>query len=309
MISFRFHLISLVAVFLALGLGVLIGTTVINRGIVTQLENQTEDLSGQLEGIREEVQDLQAVRDLWASLGEEARDPLLSGRLAGARVLVIAQDGTDDGSIDGLLAALRSGASTPDDVVGPIFLTGRLALRSEGDRADLAEIIGSTGSEDPDALRSQTAALLARRLAFGTADDQVLEELLAGGFMVDEGRHLEEADLRELGGPGQVVVAVAGGPAGSSLNPDAFLVPLVEELARDQAAVAAGEPVDGGEEEPPFVSLIRADGDLASQIATQDNIDQTPGQFGIVVAIEDLLDGVAGHYGVKEGATRAFPEL
>jgi hypothetical protein len=308
-ISFRFHLISLVAVFLALGLGVLTGTTVINRGIVTQLENQTEDLSGQLGGIREEVAELQALRDLWSAFGEEVREPLLAGRLAGTRVLVVAQDGTDDGSIDGLLAALRSAATTPDDVVGPIFLTGRLALESEGERADLAEILGATGSEDADVLRAQAAGLLADRLAFASPGDDVLEELLAAGFLIDEGRHLEEADLRELGGPGQVVVTVAGGPAGSSLNPEAFLVPLVEELARDRAAVAAGEPVDGQEEEPPFVSLIRADGDLASRVATQDNVDQMPGQIGIVVAIEDLLTGVAGHYGVKDGATRPFPEL
>lgn len=309
MISFRFHLISLVAVFLALGMGVLTGTTVINRGIVTQLENRTEDLSGQLDGIREEVRDLQALLDLWAAFGEEAREPLLTGRLSGSRVLVIAQDGTDDGSIDGLLAALRSAATTPDDVVGPIFLTGRMALRSDGDRADLAEILGAEASEDPDALRSQTASLLADRLALGTGGNQILEELLGAGFLIDEGRHLEETDLGALGGPGQVVVAMAGGPAGSAMNPEGFLVPLVEELARAEATVAAGEPVDGEEEEPAFVSLIRSDGDLASRIATQDNLDQMPGQIGMVVAIEELVDGVAGHYGVKDGATRAFPEL
>ena len=309
MISFRFHLISLVAVFLALGMGVLTGTTVINRGIVTQLENRTEDLSGQLDGIREEVRDLQALLDLWAAFGEEAREPLLTGRLSGSRVLVIAQDGTDDGSIDGLLAALRSAATTPDDVLGPIFLTGRMALRSDGDRADLAEILGAEASEDPDALRSQTASLLADRLALGTGGNQILEELLGAGFLIDEGRHLEETDLGALGGPGQVVVAMAGGPAGSAMNPEGFLFPLVEELARAEATVAAGEPVDGEEEEPAFVSLIRSDGDLASRIATQDNLDQMPGQIGMVVAIEELVDGVAGHYGVKDGATRAFPEL
>ncbi len=309
MISFRFHLISLVAVFLALGLGVLTGTTVINRGIVTQLENQTEDLSGQLDGIREEVRDLQALRDLWADFGEEAREPLLAGRLAGSRVLVIAQDGTDDASIDGLLAALRSAATTPEDVIGPIFLTGRMALRSEGERADLAEILGMVGSDDPDSLRAQAASLLADRLAFGAGGNQILEELLSAGFLIDEGRRLEDVDLRALGGPGQVVVAVAGGPAGSAMNPEGFLVPLVGQLARAEATVAAGEPVDGEEEEPEFVSLIRTDGDLASRIATQDNLDQMPGQIGMVVAIEDLVDGVAGHYGVKDGATRPFPEL
>ena len=309
MISFRFHLISLVAVFLALGLGVLTGTTVINRGIVTQLENQTEDLSGQLQGVRQEVAELQTLREQWAVFGEEAMEPLLAGRLAGTRVLVVAQDGTDDGSIDGLLAALRSAATSPEDVLGPIFLSGRMALRSEAERAELAGILGLPATEDAELLRAQAAALLADRLALGAIGDEVLEDLLAEGFLVDEGRHLEDADLRELGGADQVVVAVAGGPAGSSLNPEAFLVPLVEELARDQAAVAAGEPVNGEEEEPPFVSVIRADGDLASSVATQDNLDQMPGQIGMVVAIEDLLAGVAGHYGVKDGATRPFPEL
>jgi hypothetical protein len=308
-ISFRFHLISLVAVFLALGLGVLTGTTVINRSIVTQLENTTENLSGQLDGVREEVADLQALRDLWAAFGQEAMGPLLEGRLAGTRVLVVAQDGTDDESIDGLLAALRSAATSADDVIGPIFVTGRLALRSDGEREELAQILGASPTEDPDALRIQAADVLADRLAFGATGDEVLEELLGGGFLIDEGRRLEDTDLRELGGPGQVVVTVAGGPAGSSLNPEAFMVPLVEELVEDQASVAAGEPVDGEEAEPPFVSVIRADGDLASQVATQDNLDQMPGQFGMVVAIEDLLTGVAGHYGVKDGATRPFPEL
>ncbi len=309
MISFRFHLVSLVGVFLALGLGVLTGTTVLNRGIVAQLENQTDRLAADSAGLREDVEELVALRDLWAAFGEEAREPLLAGRLGGSRVVVIAQDGTDDESIDGVLAALRAAAATPDDVVGPITVTGRLSLRSESDRAELARIVGGDGSEDADLLRARAAGLLADRLSFGLTGGQVLEELLGAGFLIDEGRHLEEADLRAIGGPGQVVLALAGGPATSALPPERFLIPLVENLAGDDALVAAGEPVDGEEEEPPFVSILRSDGDLASRIATQDNLDQMPGQIGMVVAIEDLLGGVAGHYGVKDGATRPFPEL
>jgi hypothetical protein len=126
---------------------------------------------------------------------------------------------------------------------------------------------------------------------------------------VDEGEGLDEVDLRSVGGPGQVVVALAGGPAASSLRPERFLVPLVSGLARDEAMVAAGEPVDGEEQEPPFVSVLRSDGDLLSRISTQDNVDQMPGQIGLVLAIEDLLGGTTGHYGVKDGATRPVPEL
>lgn len=309
MVSFRFHLVSLVAVFLALGLGVLTGTTVLNRGIVAQLERQTEGLSGQLEGFREEVADLQALRELWVAFGQEVMEPLLAGRLDGSQVLVIAQDGTDDGSIDGLLAALRAATTSPDAVLGPVFVTGRLALESESDRVELARIVGADASEEPEVLRAQAAGLLADRLAFGPAGNQVLEEMLEAGFLVDEGQRLEEANIRTLGGPAQVVVALAGGPATSALSPDRFLVPLVEGLVFDDAPVAAGEPVDGEEEEPPFVQVLQSDGEVWARVATQDNVDQMPGQIGLVVAVEDLLDGVAGHYGVKDGATRPFPEL
>ena len=38
MINFRFHLVSLIAVFLALGLGILVGSTVVDQGIVNRLD-------------------------------------------------------------------------------------------------------------------------------------------------------------------------------------------------------------------------------------------------------------------------------
>ena len=42
MIPWRYHLVSIMAIFLALGLGVLVGTTVINPGLVKNLSSQTE---------------------------------------------------------------------------------------------------------------------------------------------------------------------------------------------------------------------------------------------------------------------------
>jgi len=38
MINFRFHLVSLIAVFLALGLGILVGSTVVDQVIVDRLD-------------------------------------------------------------------------------------------------------------------------------------------------------------------------------------------------------------------------------------------------------------------------------
>lgn len=309
MISFRFHLVSLVGVFLALGLGVLTGTTVINRGIVTQLERQTNQLTEEADRLRADVDRLEVEVEGWGAYGEETMDLVLTGRLDGRDLIVITQDGTDDASIDGVLRALRMAVGEEEQaVVGPFSVTPRMALASDSDRAELAAILGDDPSTEPEILQAEAADQLARRLVFAAAGDGTLEELLAARFLIDEGAQLESG-LRDVGGAGEAVVVLAGGPASSSLRPESFLVPLVADLARDGASVAAGEPVDGQEEEPPFVSVLRSDGDVSTQIATQDNVDQLPGQVGIVLALEDLFQGIPGHYGVKDGADGAIPEV
>lgn len=310
MVSFRFHLVSLVGVFLALGLGVLIGTTVINRGIVTQLEDRTDDLSAELSDLRGEVSDVRAQAETWAAYGEETMDLVLTGRLDGRDLVVVTQDGTDDASIDGVLGALRLAMGDEEQgIVGPFSVTARMALGSEADRTELAAILGSDPAAETETLQAEAANQLAQRLAFGAEGDDTLEELLAARFLVDEGPEISEAALSTVGGTGQAVVVLAGGPADSSLRPESFLVPLVADLAADGSTVVAGEPVNGQEEEPPFVTALRTDGEVSTRIATQDNVDQLPGQVGLVLALEDLLRGIPGHYGVKDGADGPIPEV
>jgi hypothetical protein len=309
-VSFRFHLVSLVGVFLALGLGVLTGTTVINRGIVTQLEDRTDDLSAELSDLRGEVSDVRAQAETWNAYGEATMDFVLSGRLDGQDLVVITQDGTDDASIDGVLRALRMAIGEEEQgIVGPFSVTSRMALESESDRTELAAVLGADPAADAETLQTEAASQLAQRLAFGAAGDDTLEELLAARFLVDEGPEISEADLGTVGGSDQAVVVLAGGPADSTLRPESFLVPLVSDLAGDGSSVAAGEPANGPEEEPPFVTVLRTDGEVSTRIATQDNVDQLPGQVGLVLALEDLLRGIPGHYGVKDGADGPIPEV
>ena len=45
MINFRFHLVSLIAVFLALGLGILVGSTVVDQVIVDRLDREIRSVS------------------------------------------------------------------------------------------------------------------------------------------------------------------------------------------------------------------------------------------------------------------------
>lgn len=306
MISFRFHLISLVAVFLALGVGVLTGTTVINRGVVSRLESQTDALSGDLDTLRQQLGELQGEAEVWNEFGEQAMAPILAGRLTQQQVVLVTQDGTSEESITGVRRALEAAGS---QVVALLTVGPKMALSTDADREGLAAILGADPSTEPDALATDAAQLVAQRLAEGPTGTDTLELLLDADYLVVQGPRLTEEGLRALGGPGQVAVALAGGPAPSVLEPAEFLVPLVTDLATAGMPVVAAEPVEGGDQEPPFVTELRGESGISSLISTQDNVDQLPGQLGLALALEDLLQGHSGHYGVKDGATRALPEL
>ena len=57
MINFRYHLVSIVAVFLALGIGIIMGTAVIDRAVVDRLERQQDDLDKRIDDVRSENSD------------------------------------------------------------------------------------------------------------------------------------------------------------------------------------------------------------------------------------------------------------
>jgi len=299
MISFRFHLVSLVAVFLALGLGVLTGTTVLNRGIVSQLENTTDRLAVQSSQLRAQVERLEAQLEGWNDFGGEVRDFLVAGRLAGTEAVLVTQEGTDPEGVEAARAALEL-AGSPVRLELTVDL--RMALEEEGDRDTLARLIGSEATDDPPALRGRAAELIADQLAFGSTSGNSIDLLADEGFLSAD-RLDAEPGSRDAD---QVILVVGGGNGETPLPPEAFLVPLVERLVLDGQSVAAAESTTV---EVFFVPVLR-EGPVSDRIVTQDNVEQVPGGISLVLAIEDLLElGEPGHYGVKSGARRLVPPL
>jgi hypothetical protein len=291
MVSFRFHLVSLVAVFLALGMGVLAGTTVINRTLVRRLEQDTARFDRRADRLAAQVDALRSFRD--AVTGHVVDD-----RLVGTEVVLVTQEGTDEGAIAASRRALEGAGA---DILGLLTVGGRMALPDQTSRTELASIIGASATEDPDALAAEAAREVASELAFGPVDD-TLPELIRDEFVLIGGRELGESVLRTLDGD-EAVVMVAGGPDRPPVDPSRFLVPLAEALVEEGVRMAAAEPLRTGY---PFVTLLREDGAVADRIATQDNVDQVAGEIGLVLAVEDVLSGTGGHYGVK-GVDQLIP--
>ena len=90
MVDFRYHALSLVAVFLALGIGIVLGVTVGDSLVSDADRNLRESLREDVTEAREEVRDEQALGSRREDVIEEAAPVVARGRLARRRVALVA---------------------------------------------------------------------------------------------------------------------------------------------------------------------------------------------------------------------------
>src|SRR5690606_29453864 len=105
------HIVSLTAVFLAIGIGLTLGSTFLDRATVENLNGQLENLETRL-GERDErigvlEDDLTEAEALQSALDEQGAG-LLAGRLDDVPVVVIASAGVDQDDVDGAVESLQT---------------------------------------------------------------------------------------------------------------------------------------------------------------------------------------------------------
>nr|HNN39987.1 copper transporter [Microthrixaceae bacterium] len=167
MINFRFHLISLVAVFLALGVGVAMGASFVDRATVDSLRSRVDDLD---EGYRRRGAELDATREQLARSDAQAAalagpgSEALAGRLDGAPVVLLATAEVSRTVIDDVRTSL--GASGADRA-GTVRLQPPLTSPSAADLTAARARLGLRG--DRNAVRSRIATDLGISLALLSA--------------------------------------------------------------------------------------------------------------------------------------------
>lgn len=343
MVNFRFHIVSLTAVLLALGLGLLLGTTFLDDATVELLRSQLGDLERDVDNARQRNAELEErlgeLEQEAAILHEQIGERLFADQLAGAPVLVVATRGIDEATIDGVVAAL---GQSDADLIGVWWLAEKLQLEDEGQVADLAEALGMS-TDDAERLRNSLAVRIADVL-YGAADavdaevrvgtagaggpgqagaapgqaapaePEALARLREGGFVEYELMEDDSGDVIRLPASGLRIVVVSG--PGAAVAPDAVLEPVLSELTSDgPMPVVATQPSsdpeaeeDGDEAPASLVEMIRDDEDLAERVSTVDALDRVSGTVAMVLATVDARPGepLIGHYGPSD-ATRLLP--
>src|SRR6476660_5150417 len=162
MINFRFHLVSLVAVFLALTVGIVVGATVVNRAIVDGLNNRIDTVENNANAQRAQNRVISTTAKQLESYLQTAAPYVVEGRLTSVPVVVVAEHGVDRGSVRAMVTLLQdAGAQTP----AIVWLQSKWLLDKPADRDKLATIVG--GDAGSTGLRTRALDALARRL--GTA--------------------------------------------------------------------------------------------------------------------------------------------
>jgi len=95
MINLRYHIVSLVAVFLALAIGVIAGTTVINDQVVKGLERSDKTLRDSLKTQQNANSTLKSELNLWETWGGSVAKQIEKDELKGKTVVLLLSNGVD----------------------------------------------------------------------------------------------------------------------------------------------------------------------------------------------------------------------
>jgi hypothetical protein len=297
-------------VFLALAVGIVVGTTALNGPVLEGLRERNAGLISEKRGLESDVRALEAEVDTADALVRELGRDLVGGELDGARVLLVVEPGVEGRVLDQLAAVV-------DEAGGSV--TGRLQLQPallEPASSQLVEDLAAqvlpagvqlpAGSALARAGSLLGAALLDRPGTVGVDADSAQQVVSAFG----------EAGLVELQGvegappqAGLAVLVAAAAPAEQDPARRAALdglVSLAAELrARAEGLVLAGSAeanVEGG-----LVRAVRNDAGVDSLVSTVDNADRAVGQVAVVLALVEQAAGGSGRYGGGQGATGPVP--
>lgn len=306
MVNFRFHLVSLTAVFLALAIGIGIGATVVDQGQVDVIKGQLDSVRNRTDETNAENERLQAVVEDTSGFEEQVGNQLIAGRLEGIPVLVVATKGVDRGPVDGLRQSLLAAGAAYQ---GALWFTPKVTLSEDEDINALGALL-EIESRRAEVVRRALINRLATALT--AAPDPLLVALRDAGFVEFERGTDAAPELAAVPSPGTRVVVASDSKAAAG-NPD-WAIPLALALSAEAnattLAVEAGR-FDGtppAETPAPFVQGVRADDEQRGRLATVDNVGRWRGRMAAVLALAGLVDGRTGHYGEGPGADRQVPE-
>ncbi len=315
MINFRYHVVSILAVFLALAIGTVMGASFVGRGVIDRLNERITSVRKNADGIKAEDAKLQGQVDKLSSYRDETASFTVARSLTGLRVNLVAERGVDSAVVDKQATVLRQGAAT---VPGVIWLEDIWKLESADAATNLRTATGLT-TKDRAALRAAAAQLLGKRLGAAPAalvlpdpstpapTDDLLTKLVTAKFIslagvvgsptpVAADFVASASRVLELGGPGHAVPADVIPTVAAGVWSGGTPAVVGQAFTESDATPDRAAWIDG----------IAKEAAIRNHVSTVDDVESVEGRVGATLALAELSLGTVGNYGVDR--ERAVPE-
>ena len=298
MVSFRYHLVSVGAVLLALAAGVLLGAGPLSTKVSSAL---TPEPTTHPAASGPSVAALKAALAADDAYVTATAKTLVAGQLRHTRVVLVQAPGTPPAlvaSVSSTLAA--SGAVVTGSVIlTPSWTDPSHATVLDGITTQLAppSTAAATGNGAGQAAAALSAALLTRHsYLLGRPSDTataLLAGLVQGGFITRTGSPDQAASLAVFLAP---------------VNPadPAALLPLMSALRVAGDGVVVVAPT-GSAQPGAVVAAVRTDPSTRVLVSTVDSGDQLAGRVALVLALVQQKAGGHGQYGFGPGADAPLP--
>jgi hypothetical protein len=280
--SARYHATSLIAVFLALAIGILIGAEFGGDALTSTRRNLEASLVNNLQDARSESDELSGQLGRSNEFADRVYPVLTRGRLEGKRIAIVALGGLPSEDTNAV-----------EDALGPTGakLVGVGVVRQPVDLNGLAGDLGKTRFADVETNPDTLTAL-------GTG---VGRQLVLGGTLPEVVRgHLFSRASGSFGALDGVIV-VRNQP--QDMGPVQRTTAGTLESALLSGMTATRTPAVGVETstvDPSSISFFQA-----NDLSSVDDVEATAGQVALVFT----MLGAEGSFGVKGNADRLLPDL
>jgi hypothetical protein len=306
-INFKYHVVSLTAVFLALAIGLIVGTAALNGPLSDELKHQVTQLSAQNQQYRSQVNSLKTEVNQKEQFVTQIAPLVLPGKLAARRVLILStqQSDADVKSVESDLQL--AGAS----VTGHVTIEDTFVKPdNNGPLLDLAATTLNTNAiaglpTNSDGVETSTALLAAALMDHTPAvprqsQQEILAAYKSAGYI--------DYDAVPTA-PAEAVIVLAGLPYTDQDATKENQNTLTMVTGFDKAGpIVLGASSTAGSGN--VVSAVRGDASLSKTVSTVDDDNTLQGVLAVTLALnEQVVYGKTGHYGLASSATASLPKL
>jgi len=309
-ISFRYHIVSIVSVLLALAVGVALGGGPLNREVDNTLVEQVQADRSRKAELRSQLAALSATNDFNDEFAETIAPGLVGGILEDRAVSFLVLPGAQQTEVSALGEMVEVAGGT----VGGTVRIGDTLLDVENrqlvDELGTQLLDGANGVSVPaDASGyERVGALLARAIGTdepgGAPVDGTADSILAG--LSTAGLLSTGEDLKRRG---DLVVVVAGSGQGDQQEvqgASSIVTTVANAVDAGTGGVVVAGPVPSARG-AGVVRAIRDDVVAARDVSTVDVLGRSAARVVIAMALAGQANDQTGHFGAVDAADGAMP--